>query len=125
MDRSVRRLPDAELEVMQAVWACEPPAPRAEIQKKLTAGHPMALTTLLTLLTRLVGKGFLAVDKQGRSNCYTPQIARKDYLATQSRHFLDQLCGGSVATFASALCDSGLSKEELAELRTLLEQDAL
>lgn len=124
MKRSVRRLPDAELEVMQAVWDCEIPATRAEIQEKL-ASHPMALTTLLTLLTRLAEKGFLDIQKQGRGNCYTPRIRRQDYLASQSRRFLDQLCGGSLTAFANALCDSGLSQEELQELRTLLERDAL
>ena len=124
MKRSVRRLPDAELEVMQAVWDCEIPATRAAIQEKL-ASHPMALTTLLTLLTRLAEKGFLDIQKQGRGNCYTPTVSRQDYLASQSRRFLDQLCGGSLTAFANALCDSGLSKEELEELRTLLEKNEL
>lgn len=124
MKRSVRRLPDAELEVMQAVWDCEIPATRAAIQEKLSS-HPMALTTLLTLLTRLAEKGFLDIQKQGRGNCYTPKINRQDYLASQSRRFLDQLFGGSLTAFANALCDSGLSQEELQELRTLLERDAL
>ena len=124
MKRSVRRLPDAELEVMQAVWDCEIPATRAAIQEKL-ASHPMALTTLLTLLTRLAEKGFLDIQKQGRGNCYTPTVSRQDYLASQSRRFLDQLFGGSLTAFANALCDSGLSQEELQELRTLLERDEL
>ena len=124
MKRSVRRLPDAELEVMQAVWDCEIPATRAAIQEKL-ASHPMALTTLLTLLTRLAEKGFLDIQKQGRGNCYTPTVSRQDYLASQSRRFLDQLCGGSLTAFANALCHSGLSKEELKELRTLLERNEL
>lgn len=124
MKRSVRRLPDAELEVMQAVWDCEIPATRAAIHEKL-ASHPMALTTLLTLLTRLAEKGFLDIQKQGRGNCYTPTVSRQDYLASQSRRFLDQLCGGSLTAFANALCHSGLSKEELEELRTLLERNEL
>ena len=124
MKRSVRRLPDAELEVMQAGWDCESPATRAAIQEKL-ASHPMALTTLLTLLTRLAEKGFLDIQKQGRGNCYTPTVSRQDYLASQSRRFLDQLCGGSLTAFANALCHSGLSKEELEELRTLLERNEL
>ena len=125
MKHAIRRLPDAELEVMQAVWDCDISATRAEIQEKLASSHPMALTTLLTLLTRLAEKAFLDIQKQGRGNCYTPKISRQDYLASQSRRFLDQLCGGSLAAFATALCDSGLSKEELQELRTLLERDVL
>ena len=122
MRKSIRRLPDAELTVMQAVWACEPPAPRADIEKHLPGDQSMALTTLLTLLTRLSDKGFLTIEKVGRGNCYTPIVTQKEYLAAQSRRFVDQLCGGSVSVFASALCDSGLTKEELSQLRQLLEE---
>ena len=125
MDKTIRRLPDAELEVMQAVWACEAPVARADIDAKLKDTHPMALTTLLTVLTRLADKGFLRIEKQGRSARYIPLVRREEYLAQQSRRFLDKLCGGSLPAFAAALCDSGLSREELAELRRLLERDEL
>ena len=74
MDKTIRRLPDAELEVMQAVWACEAPAARADIDAKLKDTHPMALTTLLTVLTRLADKGFLRIEKQGRSARYIPLV---------------------------------------------------
>ena len=120
MSSSIRRLPDAELEVMQAIWACKPPVARTEIETILKQTHPMAQTTLLTLLTRLSEKGFVRIEKVGRSSRYLPLVAREDYLANQSRRFIDQLCGGSVSTFASALCNSGLTKEEIAELRDLL-----
>lgn len=120
-----KRLPDAELEVMQAVWACEVPVARAEIEEILKDSHPMAPTTLLTLLTRLSEKGFIRIEKEGRSARYYPLVSRQDYLAQQSRRFLDKLCGGSLPTFAAALCDSGLTKEEIEELRDLLERDLL
>lgn len=125
MEKHIRRLPDTELTVMQAVWACEVPATRGEIQQKIPEDHTMALTTLLTLLTRLADKGFLAVEKQGRGNSYTPLISRADYLSSQSRSFVDRLCGGSMSVLASALCSSGLSKEELDQLRQLLEEGDL
>ena len=125
MAELIRRLPDAELEVMQAIWACTPPVARADIQELLKDTHPMALTTLLTVLTRLSEKGFLRIEKVGRSARYTPLISQRDYLAQQSNRFLHKLCGGNLSTFASALCDSGLSKEEVAQLRELLEREML
>ena len=121
----MRRLPDAELEVMQAVWACEPPVSRAKIDEILKETHPMAATTLLTLLKRLSEKGFIAIEKQNRSSLYTPLIAQQDYLASQSRSFLDKLCGGNISVFAEALCSSGLTAEEIEELRRLLERGEL
>ena len=124
MNKNIRRLPDAELEVMQALWACEPPVSRNSIEV-LLQDRDMAPTTLLTLLSRLTDKGFVKTEKIGRSNAYTPLISQADYLASQSRSFLDRLCGGSLSTFASALCDSGLTKEELDQLRQLLERGQL
>ena len=120
----IKKLPDTELEVMQALWACPSPATRMDVEAHLTTTHPMAPTTLLTLLSRLADKDFIEIQKEGRIAHYIPLISREDYLATQSRRFLDILCGGSISTFANALCHSGISKEDLEELRQILERDA-
>lgn len=125
MNDAIRRLPDAELEVMQAIWACKPPVARTDIEEILFKTHPMAMTTLLTLLTRLADKEFITIEKNGRRSYYTPCISQEDYLAVQSKTFVDKLCGGSIPTFAAALCNSGLTKEELAELREMLERGTL
>ena len=120
-----RRLPDGELAVMQALWSRTPPVTSGELQQQLKESHPRALTTLLTGLTRLAEKGFVKIEKEGRSSRYYPLVTRETYLAGQSRRFLDQLCGGSLSAFAAALCDSGLTREELDELRDLLERGTL
>ena len=125
MNGELRRLPDAELEVMQAVWDCHSPVARADIEERLFKTHPMAMTTLLTLLTRLAEKGFLRIEKLGRASRYIPLVSRENYLSVQSKRFVDKLCGGSIPTFATALCNSGLTKEELAELREMLERGTL
>ncbi len=125
MRDSIRRLPDAELEVMQAIWECTPPVSRADIDVILHDTHPMALTTLLTLLTRLSERGFIRIEKSGRRAQYVPLVAKEEYLAEQSRSFLDKLCNGNLAIFATALCNSGLTKEDISELRDLLEKGKL
>ena len=125
MKTAIRRLPDAELEVMQAIWACEPPVSRTDIDEILRDTHPMAQTTLLTVLTRLSEKGFVEIRKEGRSARYIPVVAKQDYLAQQSRRFVQKVCKGSLPAFAAALCDSGLTKDELAQLLELLERGAL
>ena len=116
MAERIRTLPDAELAVMQAVWACEAPAKRAQLAAILDKTHPMAPTTLLTVLSRLADKGFLRIEKTGRSAEYRPLVARE---------FYDTLCGGSLPAFAAALCASGLTAEELEELRELLREGTL
>ena len=123
MPKSLPRLPDAEQEIMHALWQCDIPAERAAIAEKLT--RAMAETTLLTLLTRLAERNFIAIEKVGRRSVYTPLVSKQDYLAARSRSFIDTLCGGSLPTFAAALCEGGLTREELQELRALLERDEL
>ena len=119
----IRRLPDAEFEVMQAIWACEVPVLRETISEILEKTHPMAPTTLLTLLARLSEKGFIRIEKVGRRSQYEPLVSKQEYLADQSKRFFHQLCQGNISTFASALCDSGISKEDIATLRKLLDED--
>ena len=125
MEDKLKRLPDAELEVMQVLWNLEPPVPRAAAEAEMQKLRPMAQTTLLTLLTRLSEKGFVRIEKQGRSSVYTPLVSRADYQARQSKRFLDRVFGGSIPAFASALTASGLSREDLDELRKLLEEGKL
>ena len=121
----IKRLPESELEIMQSIWKKSAPVSRVDIEQALQETHPLAPTTILTLLTRLCEKGFLSLKKEGRSNLYEPLITEKEYLAAESRSFLDRVFHGSVASFATALCDSGVTKEELEELRRLLEEGGL
>ena len=123
--KEIKRLLESELEIMQIIWKEETPVSRMTVENALQEVHPLAPTTILTLLTRLCEKGFLALRKEGRSNLYEPLITEREYLASESRSFLDRLFGGSVAGFATALCDSGVKKEEVEELKRLLEKGEL
>lgn len=117
----IKKLPDSELEVMQVIWEFEAPVPRAVIEGRMNEIHPMAQTTLLTLISRLDKKGFIKSEKKGRSSVYTPLIKQVDYTANESRNFFQRICGGSVRAFASALRDGALSEEEITELKKLLD----
>ena len=101
------------------------PVTRSDVEAKLSSAYPIAQTTLLTLLSRLGEKGFVRVEKSGRNRLYIPLVSRADYLAAQSSRFFRKLCGGNVSAFASALCASDLTEEELAQLRELLERREL
>ena len=120
----MKRLPDTELEVMKALWDSGPDTPRAALERAL-APHGWAANTINTYLSRLTEKGFLSVEREGRSNAYTPLISRREYLAAESRDLLDKLYGGSLRSFAVSLCDGGVSREEIDELRRMLEEGEL
>ena len=69
MKDTPKRLPDAELEVMKALWQAGEPLTRPELEARL-AQHHWASTTLLALLARLEAKGCVAREKQGRGYLY-------------------------------------------------------
>ena len=118
----IKKLPNSEFEVMQAIWKCTPPVSRVDIEAHLK-DYPIASTTLFTLLTRLSEKGFIKIEKINRSADYYPLITQDEYLAEQGNRFFKKLCQGNISIFANALCDSGLTKEEFEELKQLLERD--
>lgn len=114
------RLPDAELEVMQALWQVrEYPAHTAQITKFLH--KDWKAPTLLKLLSRLEERGFVRGEKDGRANVYTPLVAREDYLRTESRAFFKRLHGGSLSSLVAALYpDTKLTREDVARLEAIL-----
>lgn len=125
MEHGRDRLPDAELEVMQALWAQERyPASSAQIVARLE-GRRWQLATALKLLSRLEDRGFVAREKEGRGNLYRPLVPREDYLASESRSFLERLHGGSLPSLVAALVESrAVDGAELEELRALLRKGA-
>lgn len=125
MAKKYRRLPDGELAIMQILWDSQEPMSCPAIEEKAYQSHSQASTTILTLLARLAEKGFVAVKKAGRGNLCVPLVSRRDYVAQESRSVLERLLGGSLSSFDLALSDSGVSREELEELRRLLEEDKL
>lgn len=116
----IKRLPDAELAVMQVIWALEPPVTAAAVQQH--AEKDWKATSVLTFLTRLCEKGFLHCEKEGRQNFYTPLIGREEYLRCESRSFVERLCGGSVKNLVASLSDAGaLTERDIDELRAFLD----
>ncbi len=122
MAKQVQRLPDAELEVMQALWAEKAyPVSSLDIMEGL-AGKKWQLATLIKLLSRLEERGFVRREKEGRNNYYTPLVGREDYLAAESRSFLERLHGGSLPSLVAALVEShAVSEQDVAELAELLK----
>ena len=99
----MKRLGDAELEIMLAVWGAEEPVTSGYVSDKLRVSRDWALPAVVTSLNRLVEKGFLKCEKQGRANLYTPLVSERDSKAQESRGVLKKLFGGSVSGLAAAL----------------------
>lgn len=116
----MKRLPDTELEVMKALWASGPDTPRTALEQTLSA-FGWASNTINTYLTRLVDKGFVSVRRDRKGNLYTPLVSREEYQAFDSRVVLSRLYG-TPRNFVAALAREGLERQDLEELRTLLDE---
>lgn len=115
----MKRLPDTELEVMKALWACGEKTSRAELEQHLTNDQWTA-NTVNTYLTRLKQKGFVEAERSGRDNFYTALVSKEDYLAFDSRSTLERLYG-SPRNFIAALARGGLKRGEVDQLKELLD----
>ena len=119
----MKRLGDAELEIMQVVWGTNESVQASYVQEKLQGHRDWALPAVCTAMNRLVEKAFLACDKKGRSNFYRALISEKQYKEEESRSFLDRLYGNSFKGLVTALYDGkAIGKEDLAELRKFLDE---
>ena len=49
--KDIKRLPESELEIMKIIWKETSPISRSVIEHALGETHPLAPTTILTLLT--------------------------------------------------------------------------
>ena len=118
----MKKIPDAELELMMIIWDAEKPVTRVEIEEKLSEDRDVLPNTILTLLTRLEKRGFLKKVRDGKINYYSALVDKEPYLKEASQGILNRMFKGSFKNFAAALYDGEeLSEEDAAELMEFLE----
>jgi BlaI family transcriptional regulator, penicillinase repressor len=121
-DAGAERISDAEHAVMEALWL-KSPQTAAEVCNQVCAQRGWSMPTVKTLLARLVTKGVLATQPDGRRFLYTPLVAREAYVGTESRRLVDRLFGGRAAPLFAHLAENeALSDEDIAEIEHLLRE---
>lgn len=114
------QISEAEYEVMKVVWKYAP-INTNEITEKLLQTTAWSPKTIQTLIKRLVNKGALSYEKQGRIFVYTPVVKENEYIGQESRSFLNRFYNGDIAAMLSAYIENdALSDTELEQLRSLL-----
>ena len=114
---------DSELELLKIIWASGGTALYAQIMEKLTqSAHTWQKNTVITLLSRLVEKGFLKTGKIGRRNEYTAVVSEADYQAAQTQALVNKLYEGSARDLVAALIRrEALSAQDFQELKRFWE----
>lgn len=112
---------DAESIVMEVLWQ-RSPRTADEVIAELASRQDWQEPTIRTLLNRLLNKGAISADKDGRRYSYSPVLQRADWINAQSRGLLDRLFKGRVAPLVAHFSEQGkLSQKDIAELRKLIE----
>ncbi len=125
MSKSIKRLPDSELEIMMIIWGAKEPVTSAYVSEKLKDKKEWKITSVLTFLARLVDKGFITSTREGKVNIYTAVIGEGEYLESESKSILEKLYGNSLTTFVSALYKSkAINDDDIAELRHFIDNAA-
>ena len=116
------RISDAEHAVMEALWE-KSPLTAAEVCDSVCEERGWSMPTVKTLLSRLVAKGAVGTEPDGRRFLYTPRLERSDYVGGESRRLVDRLFGGRAAPLFAHLAESeALSEDDIAEIERLLRE---
>jgi predicted transcriptional regulator len=120
-ESSLPALSEAQLEIMQIVWE-RGGATVGEVWKELDARRTLARNTVLTLMDRLVQKGWLSRKPHAQAFQYRATVPRERALGGVVRRLVDTAFGGSAEGLVMTLIDSGgLSAEEAARIRKLID----
>jgi len=120
---AIKRLPDAEFEIMKIIWQGEPGITTPMIIDALDGAHNWKPQTVLTMLTRLIGKGFLVSERVGRQRNYTAIINESEYMNMETDGFISRYQGNSIGSLVKTMYGGkNLTEEEIAELRQWLKE---
>jgi predicted transcriptional regulator len=113
---------EAESHVMEQLWRSAPQTAE-ELSTALAATHGWQPSTVKTLLNRLLHKGAVEAERDGRRFLYAPVLQRDAWLGSQSVSLIDRLFGGGLAPLVAQFASQRkLSKADIAALKKLLKE---
>ena len=119
----IPRISEAEWQVMDVLWSRSPLTANDVVDALARRNSDWEPATIRTMLNRLVKKRALKFKAEGKRYLYAPAVTREACVRTEGRSFLDRVFGGAPGELiAHFVEDAKLSKDEIAELRRLLER---
>src|ERR671920_285406 len=95
MAKRIPNISDAEWVVMEVVWAQGEPVAANEVVARLEKSTDWKDKTIKTMLNRLVNKGALGYEPDGKRYLYKPRVARDECVRVQSQSLVSRLFGGA------------------------------
>lgn len=120
-EQDPRLLTEVELELMQILWDRGPSTVR-EVQAALPPERDLAYTTVSTVLRILEQKGQVTSQRDGRTHIYHPALSRQVYSRLAVSDLVSRVFDGDASGLVAHLLESeGLTKDELARVRALID----
>lgn len=112
----------SEMQVLAALWD-DAPQTAADLTARVGRANGWTQATVKTLLARLVQKGAVAAEADGRRYLYRPAVDRDAAVGDESQRFVDRLFGGRVSPLIAHLADrEALTDTDIAEIEALLRK---
>ena len=119
----MRKLPDAEFDIMLLVWANEPPITTSDVMKMLGNEREWKIQTVVSLMFRLSEKGFLRSEKLGKERTYFPTVTKEEYLKFETGSFLGRFHDNSFLNLVTTVySDEALSDDDIDGLLKLTSE---
>ena len=116
------QISDAEWTVMNLIWSSSP-IEAAEVIDQLAANNGWSAATVKTMLHRLVRKGALSTEQNGKKYVYTPAVRRDACVRQASRSFLERVFGGDATpALLHFVKTAKLTEKDIEEIRAMLDK---
>ena len=113
---------DSELEILSVLWTHGPCTVR-QVHENLSDDSPRGYTTVLKLMQIMSDKGLVKRDEKQRAHIYRANCSREDTQQALLTNLRDKAFNGSAGKLVMrALSGNKASKDELKEIRRLLEE---
>ena len=114
---------ETEQAVLKVLWDLGPETVREVLAALNAQGHSWAYTTVQTLLTRLLAKGYVAADRSGPAHVYRAAVSRSELLQQRLSDLADTFCEGTTSPLVLALVEgSQLTPGDIGRLREMLDR---
>jgi len=118
---NIPNITDAELQIMKIIWN-NSPLTAAEIIEQLGDSTNWSPKTIHTLISRLVKKNALALEKTSPFYKYSPLVSEADLRRVETKSFIQKLYNGSLHLLLSNFIkEESLTPEEIEDLKRILD----
>ncbi len=120
MNRTLSVTPN-EWVIMELLW--ENPRTLMELVNALAQQMDWSKSTVTTMVRRMLEKGLIDFQTDGRTKIFHPAVSRSDVAARETHSLLSRAYHGSIGLMVSAMAQrNDLTTEDIAQLYAILQE---